>query len=159
MANVNQTVKIEGVKQLEKNLLYLQKLADSRSPASRAINNALNKGLNPIQKEAKRRTPEDKGQLKRALKKKRVNPRQRNMFMRILGYARSFKMTKNKISGQAEVNYAGIQEEGGGYGENKQGKHMLEKAFEARKRQVIKATIDDLQKQIYKEIRKLPLYR
>jgi len=142
MANV----KLTGIKHFEKQLLKLEKLADSSSPSSRAINNALNTGLNPIMFKARRNTPEDTGILKKSLKKKTVKTNNRSLFVRILGYAANFKMTKNKISGQVYADYSGIQED-----KNK----MLENAFESEKRKVFKKTIDKLAKNLNKEFAKL----
>lgn len=146
MANV----KITGAKQLERNLLKLQKLADSSSPSSKAINKALNTGLNPIQSQAKQSTPKDSGILKKSLKKKALRSRRRNLFTRILGYAADFKSNKKQV----KADYAGAVEQGT---KNQKGKFMLEKAYDSKKKAVFKATLDKLSAEINKEIKKLSI--
>jgi len=146
MANVK--FGLVGAKKLEQNLLKLQKIADSRSPGSKAIGKALNTGLNPIQKEARNNTPIDSGILKKSLKKKTLKTRSRNFFAKILGYAAKFKSKKQDVA----AGYAGIQEQGT---KNIKGKFMLEKAYESKKRATMKSTLDKLSKEIKSEIAKI----
>lgn len=144
MANV----KIKGAKQLERNLLKLQKLADSSSPSSRAINKAINTGLDPIQKQAKQNTPQDSGVLKKSLKKKTVKTKKRSLFLRMLGYAANFKSKKKQL----KADYAGAVEQGT---KNQKGKFMLEKAYDSKKKAVFKSTLDKLSSEINKELKKI----
>lgn len=146
MANLG-TVKLIGVKELEKKLLKLEKVASSKSPAARAINAAVKSGLNPITKTARSKTPKDTGNLRKSIKTKSAKITQnKNYFMALTGFAAG--------RGQKYDGWYGYFFEKG----TKKGikaRRMFEMAFESQKRNALKRTLDMLSKRLNAEFKKL----
>ena len=151
MANV----KLTGIKHFEKQLLKLEKLADSKSPSSRILNASLRSGLNPMKKKFRANT-------KAAIKLggdstwnlvsnknfvvKNTKSKALNLFGALLGFR-----------GNGD-DYGFFIEEGTKTKDGKErieAKHPLGNAFDSTKGAVLKKTMDDLSKKLKKEFDKL----
>ena len=152
MANI----KLTGIKQLEKNLMKLERIAGSKSNSSRAINGSLTAGLNVIKKDLKRKLPSDTGNLKRSLKIKSIKTKNKSYFGKILGFQERARKFKDKTGQEKNINdgyYSAFLEEGTKKG-IKKGNYML-KSYEAKKKQVVTAVLNRLSKIINREIKKI----
>lgn len=151
MANV----KLTGIKHFEKQLLKLEKLADSKSPSSRIINAALRTGLSPMKKKFRANTKsaiktdgDSKGNLinNKNFVIKNTKSKKLNQFGALLG----FRGTGD--------DYGFFIEEGTKTKDGKErieAKHPLGKAFDSTKSAVLKRTLDMLSKKLNKEFEKL----
>jgi len=165
MANVK-TVKITGLKELEKNLLKLQKLADSRSPSSKVLNAATKSGLQEVKKDAvkKYKTISDTGHLAKTIIIKQLKYDKRNMFGALVGFREGRPVPKSE-SGY----YGYMQEEGVKPGKKRGGpkrknvvwkkelkaKHFFAKAYESKKKEAVRKVREMLKKGLNREINKL----